>query len=96
MPYKVAIRKNATGEIRIYTSTIDWHESAHFLWTDGNYACDCNRELFFARAGGEDPTLEEVQCGDTKFAALYAEMEDGTRIKLDEDATCPSSNSTPR
>lgn len=34
-----------------------------FQWTDGNFGCDCNRALFFARAGKEpDP---EIKCGHT-------------------------------
>jgi len=81
MSYKVAIRKNETGEIRMVTDAgIEWDDDSHFLWTDGNYACDCNRALFFY---GED---DEYPCGETLFAALYAEMEDGSRIKLDDDA----------
>ena len=76
MKYKVAIRKNETGEIRMYDGGGEWGGSSHFLWTDGNYACDCNRADFF---GDEDA----AQCGETIFAALYAEMEDGSRIALD-------------
>lgn len=27
-----------------------------FMWSEGNYSCDCNRSLFFQEAGGvEDP-----------------------------------------
>lgn len=80
MGYKVAIRKNATGEIRIHSEKLDWFDSAHFLWTDGNYACDCNRAQFF---GDEDCG----HCGETRFAALYAEMPNGERIKLDANTT---------
>ena len=86
MKYKVAIRENETGEIRMYEDGGYWCGSSHFLWTDGNYACDCNREIFFLRAGGEDPPTDLVTCGETRFAALYAEMEDGSRITLDKVA----------
>lgn len=30
-----------------------------FMWEDGNYACDCNRSLFFLGLDGERP------CGET-------------------------------
>ncbi len=26
----------------------------YYVWSDGNYGCDCNRRLFFARAAGEE------------------------------------------
>lgn len=33
-----------------------------YQWSDGNYSCDCNRGLFFARARGlPDP---DVACGE--------------------------------
>jgi len=36
-----------------------------YLWEEGNYACDCNRGDFFARAGGEsDP---HQPCGDFAY-----------------------------
>lgn len=34
-----------------------------FAWTEGNYGCDCNRELFFCRAADEDEP-DEPECGD--------------------------------
>ncbi len=38
-------------------------EAAHsmeYMWTEGNYSCDCNRALFVSRAGGAIP--ENVPC----------------------------------
>lgn len=87
MKYKVAIRKNSTGEIRLYDlGDIPWGESSEFWWTEGNMSCDCNRQWDFERAGG-DPITEDPDpdCGDIKYSALYAELEDGTRIPLDEE-----------
>lgn len=31
-----------------------------FIWTDGNFDCDCNRALFFRRANNEED--EELTC----------------------------------
>ncbi len=35
-------------------------DSAHFMFHDGNYACDCNRSLFLSRKYG----VEEKDCGN--------------------------------
>ena len=75
--YKVAIRKNATGEIRIVP--FDHGDFSLYMWTDGNWACNCNRADFF---GDEDAG----HCGSTRFTALYAELPDGTKVKLDDEA----------
>jgi len=37
-------------------------ESAEYMFTEGNYACDCNRSLFLMRAYGVN--IEELNCGD--------------------------------
>ncbi|MDQ3565656.1 MAG: hypothetical protein M3436_16595 [Pseudomonadota bacterium] len=57
--YKVLVRNNKTGEEREVSCEFDWDETNEFIWTEGNYACECNRALFIARAGGEDE-LEEA------------------------------------
>jgi hypothetical protein len=44
-------------------------ESTVFMWQEGNYSCDCNRALFFARASG-DPDPEPRPCGDIAFRVL--------------------------
>lgn len=35
--------------------------SAHYMFEEGNYACDCNRSLFLSR---EYPNFEEMDCGE--------------------------------
>lgn len=73
------VRDNATGEVR---------EVAHvglmkhgkrqpdiWIWTDGNYSCDCNRAVFFASAVGEkDP---DRTCGSGAFAVQLKNAKDG-------------------
>jgi hypothetical protein len=39
------------------------HESARFMFFEGNYSCDCNRSLIIDRTDGYD--LEELDCGDS-------------------------------
>ena len=38
-------------------------DSAEWMFTEGNYACDCNRSLFIRRQYGED-AMPELKCGD--------------------------------
>jgi hypothetical protein len=37
-------------------------EGIEFIWTEGNYACDCNRSLFIQRYC--NPEFPELPCGD--------------------------------
>jgi hypothetical protein len=37
-------------------------ESAEFMFSDGNYACDCNRSLFIQRYC--EPSFPEMDCGN--------------------------------
>lgn len=89
MSYKVAIRDNATGEVRIGAYDFDWNE---FWWTEGNMSCDCNRRLEFLRAGGPGPAGDphwndaEHECGNGAYSVLYAYLPDGKRIALQEPA----------
>ena len=83
--YKVAIRKNETGEIRLCKQNLEWGEHSDYWWTEGNMGCDCNRFLEFERSGGEDPEWDAAECSEGKYSALYAELPDGKKISLDND-----------
>lgn len=37
-----------------------------YIWSDGNFACDCNRTYYWNYADGEGPDID-VQCGDSRF-----------------------------
>jgi hypothetical protein len=82
--YDVQIRCNATGKIRVYHEDSPWLESSEFGWTEGNYSCDCNRRLFFERAGGGDPDLDETRCGDRAYTVIKVIFPDGTERAIDE------------
>lgn len=81
--YKVLLRNNDTGEERWVNHELPWESHSHFMWTEGNYGCDCNRHLFFERAKGREPDDDECGCGETRYAAICAEMSDGTQHTLD-------------
>lgn len=36
-----------------------------YIWRDGNFACDCNRGLFYSKAGGEEE--KDADCGEELF-----------------------------
>lgn len=68
--YKIAIRNNATKEIRNCKLTGKWDDNREFYWTEGNGSCDCNREIRFRMA--ENETVDEsIKCGDSAFSILY-------------------------
>ena len=62
------IKNVRTGEIRLCDTNI-WETNGlpdPYIWEDGNYACDCNRHLFFERAVGNEPDDSECNC-ETDF-----------------------------
>ena len=81
---KVLLRNNVTGEERFIDSDSEWDDVHEFLWTEGNFGCDCNRALFFARAGGEEDPLGPI-CGTAACRVPYAVRPDGTRLPIDDD-----------
>lgn len=83
----VDITRTADGVTRRHTLHDVDREGARFMWTDGNYGCDCNRHLWFERAAGRDPhrepdwaawnEREESRCGVTRYRAAFVH-DDGT------------------
>lgn len=73
------ILKNATGEVRKYES----HEilegcdesPSSYIWQEGNFHCDCNRELFFERAAERE--IETEQCSYGRFSVNLENPADG-------------------
>lgn len=66
---KLEVRRNVDGVIRTYRD--DWDYYGDFIWMEGNFACDCNRHLFFCRAAGEDEGDDEDEnnrCGRDRYA----------------------------
>jgi len=84
----VKITKVETGETRTYTTEVDpqYVDNQPYMWREGNYSCDCNRELFWHRAAGEDdPDIDEQQCGDDKRYTIERMAElDGKPFDLGE------------
>lgn len=82
--YTVVIRNNNTLEERSYEVRCEW--SGPYIWTDGNFSCDCNRHLFFSVAGEEDPD-DNYPCGQHAYSVIKAILPDGSEVMIDcEDA----------
>lgn len=66
----VQIKNNETKEIRQLKDKGIWDDEndcfAEFIWSEGNYSCDCNRELMFGRA--KEIEIDNEKCGDDKFS----------------------------
>ncbi len=43
-------------------------QAAVYMWTDGNYGCDCNRYLMFQRAADEDES--DIKCGHGRYMVV--------------------------
>lgn len=82
IPIRVSITDTTTGETRAYDADgyLDDGVFFEYIWSEGNYACDCNRANFFARAAGEDDPDRE--CGDGRYAVKIFDI-DGKTIYED-------------
>lgn len=62
------IRKNSTGEVRRHKCSEILHDDesapSDFNWSENNFSCDCNRELFFEI--GND--FDKEECSDGRFS----------------------------
>lgn len=70
-PIAVYIRDVDTGYAGIYLteSGPDWDgESPNtFIWSEGNFSCDCNRSIFLHSALGLDEP-KNLECGERRYA----------------------------
>lgn len=85
IPCIVHVKRNADGELRQYRG-LEWHDDSDypdFIWADGNYACDCNRHLFFCRAAGDEPD-DRPPCGGNVYAVRVTD-EQGKELYSDFD-----------
>lgn len=62
------LRRNFDGAIVEITQEFD--PENEFWWTDGNFGCDCNREIAFETITGKAHHSYSGKCGDTRFDVL--------------------------
>ena len=72
MGFTVHLRRNSDGLVRQIKQDGNWTgEDGHeFLWTEGNFGCDCNRHLFFERAAGDEPAWDDLECGQSAYTIV--------------------------
>lgn len=76
-----------TREFPMYAAS---EEGLEFMWSEGNFSCDCNRALFFVRAvgGTEDEAralANAVGCAGHRFRVPALMLADGRVIHIDGD-----------
>jgi hypothetical protein len=81
VPTIVHIGRNADGETRRFS--FDYY--GYYIWDEGNYSCDCNRALFFARAKGEEDP-ENRPCGEEAYSVWITSADDGRELYRDTQA----------
>lgn len=64
MSYIAAITDKTTGETQNLPFEEAWAEHFDYLWSDGNFGCDCNRAQFFSVASGR---MIDRPCGIGRF-----------------------------
>lgn len=76
--YTVTLRRTEDGRevsIERAASPQDEEELVNFMWTEGNWGCDCNRKIEFLGALGEPVVEEEIVCGDGAFELISIRYE---------------------
>jgi hypothetical protein len=87
------IRDNSTGEIHESDDTLmlepGEERPGDFLWSEGNFACDCNRKILWGRYVGVEYEDEEdadgnwtnlTPCGDGGFSVQLVNPADGVAL----------------
>ena len=89
------IHRNSDGatalhrwETTLYDNDPEAADAVNFMWGDGNYACDCNRYLFFERAVGRVPS-DHYECGDSAYSLIWLKL-NGEVIAEEEIPAPPS------
>lgn len=79
--YTVRFREVATNQEREKVYEFKWEEGSDFWWSDGNFSCDCNRELEFERAGGHEPKdITKTKCSEGRYKVVWIKTSDGETV----------------
>jgi len=92
MKYKAIITRVADGEIGEYKPDWDYEVtedgfSNEYIWSEGNFSCDCNRMMFFHEARGEEypvEKFEDIKCSNGKFHVRCVDVDTGA-VLYDDD-----------
>ena len=83
--YIVTMKDVTTGEVvKCPMRDWVWEEASEFLWSEGNWSCDCNRLYEFREAKGlpriPDDDNSPYCKGSVKFQILGIHLKDGTLV----------------
>lgn len=69
------IRENATGEVVRHPEAWDFGDS-DYIWSEGNFACDCNRADFFVqgKTGDARANAGDIPCSDNRYAVRLTDV----------------------
>lgn len=59
----IKMKNNITGQTKDIKEDLKWIDD--FVWSDGNFACDCNRDIFF---NGDSP--DDFECSNHIYTIL--------------------------
>jgi hypothetical protein len=65
---EVAIQQKSSGIVATHSATGHYDENGfmEFMWSEGNWSCDCNRAAFFREALGR-PKAGFSLCGKSRY-----------------------------
>ena len=93
----VHIRRLSDGVERIYHTdgvlNDDDATLSTYIWEEGNFACDCNRYLFFQRSVDEREIEEEGPCGDDAYLVWIVNPATGAVVYDERQAPNPRAES---
>jgi len=78
----IHIRRNSDGKRVVYCDDSEWDATREYMWAEGNYACDCNRSIFFSNATGNDDDCTD--CGSDGFSVRICD-EAGNEVYVDDN-----------
>lgn len=87
--YVVTMKDVLSGEVvKCVMKDWTWEEGSEYLWSEGNWSCDCNRLYEFREAKGLDRIPEDDRSpyckGQKQFQILGIHLADGTLVYEEE------------
>lgn len=83
--FTVAIIRVSDGRMAIWHEDYDsqkWgRNTAVYCWQEGNFACDCNRHMFFEEADGRED--DDIPCSDGLYIVPALVWDDGQVMMID-------------
>lgn len=83
--FTVAIIRVSDGRMAIwhedYDTTKHERDTAQFCWQEGNFACDCNRHMFFEEADGRED--DDIPCSHGLYIVPALVWDDGQVMMVD-------------